>query len=293
MFLTNRADARRLRLSSAPFLASISLLALPASAQPDDGAQPAGEAQSLEGTQAEEASLVSGDNPGLTNVTSAAPQFTLITEQMVSASFGTTPQVTVPGLLVRFGLLKWLEVRAYAPSLVLTFPRSGATQTATDELGLGAVLAAQLAPRVSGSLVPVVVLPVGDAGAPGVEGHLQANIAWDVSDQWSLQAAARVGLVQEQVTGTDEPPDAPLDVVTDVSFRGGVLVQYSPIRTLALFAQSYVDILGVGTLMAGGGATLWIAPSVALFAEANAGVYEGPSMPPPLSASAGAVVRWW
>jgi len=269
-------------------LALFSLPACPAFAQPAGDAQAAGDAQPADDAQTTDGSeLVSGDFPGFTNVTSAAPQFTLITEQMVSASFGYTPQVAVPGLLARSGLLKWLEVRAYVPSLVFTFPDNGDTQVDVDELGLGAVLATHFSPSVSGSLVPVVVLPVGDddAGALGVEGHLQANVAWNVTDQWSLQAAVRAGLERWQVT-----PD---DVATDVGFRGGLLVQYSPVRTLALFAQSYVDVLGVGTLMVGGGATFWIAPPVALFAEVNAGVYEGPSMPPPLSVNTGAVVRWW
>lgn len=230
---------------------------------------------------------VSGDNPGFTNITDPAPPLTLITEQMVAASFPDDQvEVKAPNLLVRFGLLKWLEVRAYAPSLVLSFPDVGDTQADADDFGLGAALATKFSKDVSGSLVPVLVLPVGDdrVGAPGVEGRVQGNIAWTVSKKFTLQAAVRTGWERVRV--------APDELSTELSFLGGALAEYSPVQELALFVQSYglyVDDRDVEPVV-GGGVTFWAAPPVALFAAVNAGLTDNS---PPVQAIAGAVVRWW
>lgn len=231
--------------------------------------------------------LVSGDNPGLINVTSPAPKLTLVTEVSASAAFpDERVEVVLPGLLARLGLLDWLEVRAYVPSLVLTFPDVGDTQADADELGLGAVVSAQISNDVSASIVPVIVLPVVDdeAGAAEVEGHVQGNVSWDMTEKWSLAAALRTGWKQVRVL--------PGALSTEVIFRGGVLGQYSPVEKLALFVQSYAEFVTGSEVepVVGGGLSYWVVPSVALFAEANSGLTDDS---PPVQTTAGAVVRWW
>ncbi len=233
-------------------------------------------------------SPVSGDNPGIINVTSTASPLSVITEQMITVAFPRDAvQIALPNLLTRVGLLDWLEVRAILPSAVLTFPRGTNTQIDVDQLSVGAALARSFHPRLSGSLVPMLTVPIiaGDGvGAPGVEGQLQGNLSWSIAEQWTLAGAARAGWVQQRLSADE--------IEARFAWRSGLLIQYSPVPTLALFMQGYVDHVADSAVepSAGGGASYWITPSIYLFAETSAGITDDSA---PIQLALGAVVRWW
>lgn len=230
--------------------------------------------------------LVSTDSPGFTNTTQPAPELTLITEQSVGLAFPKgAPSLTIPQVLGRFGVAKFLELRAFLPSAVVQFPKGGHTTADVDHLGLGVLAGGALAPRLSGSATPVVYVPIGDdgVGAQRVEGFLQGTLSWSITDTLGLDLGALGGWVQQRNgRGALKPRGR---------FLGGALVSVAPVRVVSLFAQSYVEcIAGDCEPVAGGGAAWWIIPPVQVHIEADTGIGRGS---PPPSLSLGSVVRWW
>jgi hypothetical protein len=229
---------------------------------------------------------IATDNPGLTQTTEATKVGSLITEQSVELAFPEEATVLeAPKLLGRFGVVSWLELRAQLPSAVVQLPEQGNTRVDANDFELGVAAAGKLSADWSGSLVPNLIVPAGDAppAAEDVEGWIQGNLDWSLSSNVSLGVGAQAGWQQQAADG---------DTQAQFSLMGGALLKLNASKTVWVFVQNYYEYVSEENVepVVGGGGAWSIAPRTLLFAEANSGVSEDS---PPLSVNAGSAVQWW
>ena len=242
--------------------------------------------QALSTASRQDEPLADMDRPGFVNVTQAAPVYSLISEQTLQVALPTEHvEFSAPLMLLRFGLLSWLEVRTQLPSSVFRFADEGRPKGFVDDWRFGAVAALDLGPQVSVSAVPTVAIPLGtrDAGALGVDANLQLNLAWSLATRVSVAFAAQAGVVHVE-RATRRP--ALLH-----GMAGGFLdVSLHP--RLKCFVQAnaqYVQTASVVPVL-GGGLAWWVLPHFQLNAEANSGLG---AEAPPATLAVGAGVQWW
>jgi hypothetical protein len=221
--------------------------------------------------------LLAADRPGFPAITKTTPKGRFITEADAVVTLGR-PDVALatPLLLARYGLLPWLELRAQLPSAVVDFPRGqGDARLSSDQASLGVGMAGRIGDGVFGGVVPTLVVPAGDqGGARGIEGFVEASIAWTITAEWQLQVGVNTGWLQAFI------PDLGLRPI--FRFTGGATIVYTPIRTFMLFAQSLVRYrVDLETRpIFGGGFAWWPLPStLAIYGEVDAGV-DTPDVPP-------------
>ena len=129
------------------------------------------------------------ERPGFAEGTGMAPSGHLMLETGVGASFGeASTGLLLPELALRFGLLEWLELRAYSAWL-LAAPEEGNTLVGLGDTQLGVKLFHALGP-VDTALVGVAGLPTGtgDFDSEGVDGRFALNLGLALTDTLGLGA---------------------------------------------------------------------------------------------------------
>lgn len=243
---------------------SVSLSALPAAAQEQEGQLPP---------------AFTSDRPGFANSTNVAARGHLTTEMGVNVQIADTPVGDLPNLWLRTGILDWLEARVRAPDGIGIFDPAGASY-GLDDPWLGFKIGGNVADTVSISSDWEISLPLGTDGFGQDEPELRmdAQLQWNFFGPLSVtpNAVAAVRVETDPMTGQ-----------TVRYFRGGgsLKVTYRILDVLSVFVQSYALASDRRPLsvVVGGGIYGMVMPNWQLDASFNAGVMDQ-DMPPTVSA---------
>ncbi len=218
---------------------------------------------------------LTSDRPGFANTTGVAAREHLTAELGVSASFGDTPEGSLPNLSLRTGLFDWLEARARGPSAVGVFPSSGPVFGADDPF-LGFKIGGRLADSVAMSVDWEVSLPIGTDGfgAPEATFFTDLQVDWTFWGPLTLTPNLVASVLAEVDATTGE---------TVRFFEGGGSLKFTwqVIEVLGLFVQGYAIASERADLrVAVGGGLFWrVAPNVQVDASFDAGVTDGGDPP--------------
>ncbi len=129
------------------------------------------------------------DRPDFTESSAAVPPLRLQAELGAEFSWPEgTRELSLPNLLLRFGLVKGIELRAGTPSLKVAWDDSADGQLSSGGLTLGAKLVTPLGERYAIGILPFVVLPLlaGEYDSEGVQAGALLVGSIDLGEQFGL-----------------------------------------------------------------------------------------------------------
>lgn len=212
----------------------------------------------------------SSNRPGFANSTQVAAVARLTTELGVTAAFAETPEGALPDLLLRAGVLPWLELRVSAPTAVLVFSSPDAELGVRDP-SVGFMIGGALHETVSVSSAWDVSLPLASDGfgAPEATFRADVNLDWRFFGPLTLTPNLVAAVLVDR---------APVTGQTRRFFEGGgsLKLTWQVIDLVGLYAQSYA-LKSEHTdwrVAVGGGVFLRLAPNVQMDASFDASVTE-------------------
>jgi hypothetical protein len=219
----------------------------------------------LPGPAGAEELAISADRPGYSDSTAIVPQFHLNAEAGVAETFGKEGlSADFPELLLRLGLLEWLEARLVAPNFMVVSPRRGESQSGFGDMGVGVKLAHSFSDRFSMSLVPQVSFPTGneELTSEGVDPAAGLNYAVALTE--ALALAGNVAFAYGTQAGTYE-------LSGSVSAGYGFTDEFGAYAEFILIYPEGDDLVPA----VGGGYTWLLAPRVQVDASFDVGLTEG------------------
>jgi hypothetical protein len=213
----------------------------------------------------------SPDRPGFADSTETVSAGSVQMELGLRSSFeDDATSLALPSMLLRVGLLDWLEVRATAPDLQVDLLKDdGGTNTGAGDMSFGFKSAFAMGDLFSLSAVPFVTLPTGSRGysSGAVDAGLGLNFQVAVSD-FSVGWNAILVL-----TSVDE------ERVFD--FGAGLSFGYQFVESFGAFVETYLVYLEGERVQpsVAGGLTYLVTPTFQIDVSGGAGVTrdaEGP-----------------